>query len=121
VFTPQLMVTYDKLKADGKNFEILFISSDRSESSFTEYYGTMPGWFALPYKDERCIPLTRLFGVQGKMLIVSSAYILSLHCMPLLAIGLGTVGVIILSSGCSFLNVYMCLSLSFVKFVSLIS
>ena len=25
----------------------------------------MPGWFALPYKDKRCIPLTRLFGVEG--------------------------------------------------------
>jgi len=61
------MVTYDKLKADGKNFEILFISSDRSEASFTEYYGSMPGWFALPYKDERCIQLTRLFGIQGNM------------------------------------------------------
>jgi len=90
VFTPQLMLTYDKLKADGKNFEILFISSDRSESSFTEYYGTMPGWFALPYKDERCIQLTRLFGIQGKMLILSSVHILSSDFIPLLSVGIGT-------------------------------
>jgi len=77
VFTPQLLVTYDKLKAEEKNFAILFISSDRSESSFTEYYGSMPGWFALPYKDERCIQLTRLFGIQGEMLPISSTNILS--------------------------------------------
>jgi len=64
------MITYDKLKADGKNFEILFISSDRSESSFTEYYDSMPGWFALPYKDKRCIQLTRLFCIHGRMLIM---------------------------------------------------
>jgi len=55
----------NKLRNKGKNFEIVFISSDRSETSFTEYYASMPGWFALPYKDKRCIPLTRLFGVEG--------------------------------------------------------
>jgi len=60
------MITYNKLKDEGKNFEIVFISSDRSESSFTEYYASMPGWFALPYKDERCIQLTRLFSIEGK-------------------------------------------------------
>jgi len=64
------MVTYEKLKADEKNLEIVFISSDRSEASFTEYYGSMPGWFALPYKDERCIQLTRLFGITGKMPVI---------------------------------------------------
>jgi len=69
VFTPQLLVTYDKLKGEGKNFEIVFISSDRSESSFTEYYASMPGWFALPYKDERCLQLTRLFGIEGRRIV----------------------------------------------------
>jgi len=65
------MVTYNKLRNKGKNFEIVFVSSDRSETSFTEYYASMPGWFALPYKDKRCIPLTRLFGVEGRMLAFS--------------------------------------------------
>ena len=69
MFTPQLLVTYEKLKADGKNLEIVFVSSDRSESSFTEYYGSMPGFCAVPYKDERCIQLTRLFGIEGAVIL----------------------------------------------------
>jgi len=65
VFTSQLLVTYEKLKENGKDFEVVFVSSDRSEASFTDYYGSMPGWLALPYKDVRCIQLTRLFGIEG--------------------------------------------------------
>jgi len=81
------MTTYEKLKADEKNFEILFVSSDRTESSFTEYYGTMPGWFALPYKDDRCLQLTRLFGIEGMMFIslariLSSVFGLMYHWVP---------------------------------------
>ena len=33
-FTPELAKTYAKLKADGKDFELVFISSDRSEDGF---------------------------------------------------------------------------------------
>ena len=49
-FTPQLADWYKKFKAgsNGSKFEIVFVSSDRDESSFKEYFGEMP-WLALPY------------------------------------------------------------------------
>ena len=36
------------MKSAGKNFEVVFASSDRDESSFDEYRGEMP-WLSLPY------------------------------------------------------------------------
>ena len=44
-FTPQLAEQYKKLKAKGKDFEIVFASSDRDEASFKEYFGLICcGW-----------------------------------------------------------------------------
>ena len=63
-FTPELIETYEKIKSDGKPFEIVFISSDRTVDGFKEYYESMP-WLALPYKDPRSAQLSRLFEVQG--------------------------------------------------------
>ncbi|XP_064619329.1 nucleoredoxin-like [Lineus longissimus] len=63
-FTPDLVETYKKVKEDGKNFEVVFCSSDRMDSSFDEYFETMP-WFAIPYKDSRSEKLKRLFGING--------------------------------------------------------
>lgn len=63
-FTPMLAEWYTKdLKAKG--LEVLFVSSDREESQFNEYYGEMP-WIALDYADrKRKEQLSALFGVQG--------------------------------------------------------
>jgi len=36
------------LKSDGKNFEVLFVSSDEDQSSFDKYYSEMP-WLALDF------------------------------------------------------------------------
>lgn len=64
-FTPKLKDTYNKLVEDGKEFEIIFCSSDRDESSFQEYHGEMP-WLALPYSDrKRKEALGELFDVSG--------------------------------------------------------
>ena len=51
-FTPQLATWYNKLKAgsNGENFEIIFVSSDRSEEDYDDYFQEMP-WFALPYEE----------------------------------------------------------------------
>ena len=51
-FTPKLAAFYEKFKASDKSdlLEIVFISSDRDEKSFTEYYNEMP-WLALPFSD----------------------------------------------------------------------
>ena len=48
-FTPVLAEFYKK-HHENKNFEIIFISSDRDEESFNEYYEGMP-WFTLDFKE----------------------------------------------------------------------
>ena len=64
-FTPQLAKTYKKLKAEGKNFEIIFVSSDKDEAQFNEYFAEMP-WVALPYSERnRKEQLSGVFQVEG--------------------------------------------------------
>ena len=41
-FTPQLAKKYKALKEAGKDFEIVFVSSDRDEDAFDKYHGEMP-------------------------------------------------------------------------------
>jgi nucleoredoxin len=41
---------YKKWKEAGANFEIVFISSDRDQKSFDEYYSEMP-WLALDFSN----------------------------------------------------------------------
>lgn len=65
VFTPALVRTYEKLKASGKKFEVIFVSSDRSEDSFTSFANSMP-WLALPFGDSRYQMLKNLYEVEGK-------------------------------------------------------
>ena len=48
-----------------KNFEIIFVSSDRDQSSFDSYLSEMP-WIALPFSDrKRKGLLSDMFDVQG--------------------------------------------------------
>ncbi|XP_071110864.1 nucleoredoxin-like [Haliotis cracherodii] len=63
-FTPELLRLYEKLREDGKSFEVVFVSSDRSADSFEQYYSTMP-WLALPFGDPRVHYLTTQFGIAG--------------------------------------------------------
>ena len=64
-FTPELVKVYDKLKAEGKPFEIIFVSSDRDAAQFEEYYKEMP-WLALPFNDrQRKNNLSQFFGIEG--------------------------------------------------------
>jgi nucleoredoxin len=63
-FTPQFAEWYtDNLKAKG--LEVIFVSSDRDEDSFKEYFKEMP-WLALNYSDQkRKQQLSTMFGVSG--------------------------------------------------------
>jgi nucleoredoxin len=63
-FTPQLAEWYSSsLKAKG--LEVIFVSSDRDDDSFQEYFKEMP-WLALPYSDrERKETLSKKFKVSG--------------------------------------------------------
>ncbi|XP_019615122.1 PREDICTED: nucleoredoxin-like [Branchiostoma belcheri] len=63
-FTPVLAKTYQKIKDENKDFEIIFASSDRAEESFNDYFKTMP-WLALPYEDPRKKTLSQMYGIAG--------------------------------------------------------
>jgi nucleoredoxin len=69
-FTPKLAEAYNAIKAKDKAFEVIFISSDRDESSFEEYFSTMP-WLALPFGDKRKESLSRIFKVRGIPMLVA--------------------------------------------------
>ena len=75
-FTPELVYTYEKLKSAGKKFEVVFVSSDRSEEWFNQYASTMP-WLSVPYTDTTRLQMLKTsFGVDGMStlnLLVSSA------------------------------------------------
>jgi len=64
-FTPVLSEAYTKLKAERDDFELVFVSSDRNEESFQEYFDEM-AFCALPfeYRDEKSA-LSKKFGVRG--------------------------------------------------------
>ncbi|XP_064159708.1 nucleoredoxin-like isoform X1 [Anguilla rostrata] len=63
--TRVLAESYQTVKDSGQKFEIVFVSADRSEDSFKQYFSEMP-WVAVPYTDEgRRSRLNRLYGIQG--------------------------------------------------------
>jgi nucleoredoxin len=64
-YTPELAKKYEELKAAGLPFEIIFVSSDRDEAAFDEYYAEHP-WLALPYAERKLKEqLSNHFGVRG--------------------------------------------------------
>jgi len=64
-FTPNLAKIYNDIKGAGKNFEIVFVSSDRDEATFDEYRGEMP-WLAIPFEDRTSkANLSSKFKVRG--------------------------------------------------------
>jgi len=65
-FTPKFGETYKKLEAAGKKFAVIFVSSDRDEEGFKEYFESMPStWLAIPPGDKRKGQLDTIFEVQG--------------------------------------------------------
>jgi len=63
-FTPQLAKWYkDDLKSKG--LEVVFVSSDKDEAQFKDYFKEMP-WLALDFEDrKRKAQLSGMFGVRG--------------------------------------------------------
>ena len=49
-FTPKLKEIVQKLREQDKNFEIIFISSDKDEDSFKKYSQDMD-WLSVPFKE----------------------------------------------------------------------
>ncbi|CAN8241008.1 unnamed protein product [Cochlearia groenlandica] len=69
-FTPKLVEIYKQIKERDAEFELIFISSDRDQESFDEYYSQMP-WLALPFGDSRKTSLARTFKVGGIPLLAA--------------------------------------------------
>jgi nucleoredoxin len=63
-FLPKLIEAYKEIKEKDNAFEIIFISSDRDQSSFDDFFAGMP-WLALPFGDERKKFLSHKFKIQG--------------------------------------------------------
>jgi len=64
-FTPVFAKKYAELKEAGKNFEVVFVSSDSDEEACTSYYGEQP-WLLMPYSDrERKETLSEKYDCQG--------------------------------------------------------
>ncbi len=69
-----MVKTYDALKAAGKNFEVIFVSSDQDLDGFEEYFGSMP-WKAVPFENEDLRQeIGNHFGVRGipQLIILNS-------------------------------------------------
>ncbi|XP_059447545.1 probable nucleoredoxin 1 isoform X2 [Corylus avellana] len=69
-FLPKLIEAYRKIKAKVDAFEVIFISSDRDQASFDEFFSGMP-WLALPFGDSRKASLSRTFKVSGIPMLVA--------------------------------------------------
>ncbi|XP_014523627.1 probable nucleoredoxin 1 [Vigna radiata var. radiata] len=69
-FLPKLVDAYHEIKAKGNALEIVFISSDKDQASFDEFFGGMP-WLALPFGDSRKRSLSRKFRVSGIPMLVA--------------------------------------------------
>jgi thiol-disulfide isomerase/thioredoxin len=64
-FTPTLAQTYARLKGQGRDFEVVFVSSDKDQAGFDEYLGAMP-WLALPFAQRATKnSLSEMLGVKG--------------------------------------------------------
>ncbi len=49
-FTPVLAKLYNQWNKDGKQIEIIFVSSDNDLKSYKEYFESMP-WISIPFQD----------------------------------------------------------------------
>lgn len=69
-FLPKLIEAYHKIKAKDEAFEIIFISSDRDQPSFDDFFLGMP-WLALPFGDKRKASLSQMFKVRGIPMVIA--------------------------------------------------
>jgi len=63
-FTPKLAEFYKKANKDSKRIEIVFISWDKDEKSFKEYFATMP-WLSLEFSDPAHKNLPKGYNIKG--------------------------------------------------------
>jgi len=81
VFTPSLISAYQTLTTAGRNFEVIYVGSDRSVEYFREYFGSMP-WLAVPFGDARIDKLTKHFNVKGTCYVLDAKLLFPLLTYP---------------------------------------
>jgi len=59
-FSPILKSVYKKLKAEGKEFELVFASLDKTQDSYDKYTADMP-WYCLPFQSPVMGKLANLY------------------------------------------------------------
>ena len=63
-FTPVFAELYKEINESEKVIEVIFLSGDKTQEEYDEYYGEMP-WLALPKGDARLPPIAKKFEVRG--------------------------------------------------------
>ncbi|XP_022905705.1 nucleoredoxin-like [Onthophagus taurus] len=64
-FTPQLASVYNAIRKKEVDFEIIFVSSDRSQDSYETYIESMP-WLCIPFQQVKVRgELAELYGIRG--------------------------------------------------------
>jgi thiol-disulfide isomerase/thioredoxin len=65
-FTPELIKFYNQMKKNNKNFEIVWISRDRSPQEFLEYFSQMP-WLSVTWENFQEVGrhTASLYGMKG--------------------------------------------------------
>ena len=65
-FTPKLVKAYNEMQEKGYDFELVFVSSDRSEDDMYKYMEetNMP-WLAVPHGSKTAAKLKERFGIRG--------------------------------------------------------
>ena len=63
-FTPIFADLYSETNADSKQFEVIFVSGDKTQEEYDKYFAEMP-WAALPRGDKRLPPIAKKFEVKG--------------------------------------------------------
>lgn len=69
-FTPELARAFSALGSPQAQVQVVFVSSDRDQGSFAEYYSHMP-WIALPFGGPQAQVLSRTFNVSGIPAVVA--------------------------------------------------
>eukprot|EP00286_Rhodomonas_abbreviata_P018018 CAMPEP_0181303174 /NCGR_PEP_ID=MMETSP1101-20121128/8407_1 /TAXON_ID=46948 /ORGANISM="Rhodomonas abbreviata, Strain Caron Lab Isolate" /LENGTH=321 /DNA_ID=CAMNT_0023408709 /DNA_START=32 /DNA_END=993 /DNA_ORIENTATION=+ len=62
-FTPILSQTYNAILQSRPDFEVVFVSGDRDQEAFDEYFASMP-WLAVPYSQDTT-QLEAKYAVEG--------------------------------------------------------
>jgi len=64
-FTPTLNSAYNKAIADGKKVKIVFISSDKSEAEYLQYYKEKMDFSRMAFESETGVSLFKEYEVKG--------------------------------------------------------